>query len=425
MSEGLLAIHAAIHHRSREVLRQIQRPFLIEDEEHALNVLEAAMRRYGDFPTLDIMEQWGVVLPDLDDPVQPALYYVDRLHERAMFQAARDAAAGAAEALRSNDASSAAQAIIEGARRLNSITVATDVTPLATAAADVVTAYHTARRDPEAVRGIPLGIPTLDSATNGIQPGELWTYVARPNVGKSWLMVHTALSAWLAGHSVVFVSMEMEVVQIARRALAGLARVNPDFLKRGTLSMHAEQEVYAALNAVEHGPPFHILAGNLEKRVSEVDALVQEFEPRVLLVDAAYMLESENLRSNSREFERIAQTTKELTGLGLSRRIPVVQSVQFNRDGARDRNQGLEAIAGSDAISKNSSGVISIMEGPPPHEQSTRVLTTLKLRDGRKPDPITINFRFQPWDFSEVVTNNNDLDAEGNRVADQSWQAGT
>lgn len=394
-----------------------------------MDILEAAMRRYGEFPSVAIMEQMGIEFPDLDDPPQPVLYYVDRLHERAMFQAARDAAASAAEALRANDAGSAAQAIIEGARRLSSISVAEDVTTLSTAAADVLTAYHAARVNPEAVRGIPLGIPTLDDATNGVQPGELWTIVARPNVGKSFLMVHSALCAWRAGYSVIFVSMEMEVVQIARRAVARLSGVNPDYLKRGTLSRFGEELVHDAINEIESGPPFHILAGNLEKRVSEVDALVQEFGPDILFVDAAYMLDTEQRTNYTKTHERIAQTTKELTGLGLARRIPVVQSVQFNRDGAKDKTQGLEAIAGSDDISKNSAGVISITEADGQgvvngrSEQNRRVLTTLKVRDGRKPGPITINFRFDPWDFSEVTMDNNDLDENGNRRADHNWRA--
>ena len=427
MSEGLLALRAAIETRSREALRQIQRPMLTPDEDRAYVILEAMLRRYGEFPTVQIMEEVGVTFPPPDNPPQPVRYYLDRLHQRTMFTTVRNLIGTATESLRAQDAVSAADAVIAAARELNTIQVSEDVTTLHAASEDVFRGYQMARVNPEASRGIPLGFPTIDEATNGIQPGELWTYVARPNVGKSFLMVHSAIVAWMAGHAVLFVSMEMETVQISRRALARNARLNPDHLKRGQLSRWGEEAVHDALVSIEHGPPFHILAGNLEKRVAEVDSLVQEVQPALLAVDAAYMLDTEHRTNYTKGHERIEQTTKELTGLALARRIPALQSVQFNRDGAKDRNQGMEAIAGSDAISKNSAGIIAISEAEPGvvqgrAEQFRRELTTLKVRDGRKPPKININFRLDPWDFSEIAEDNNALDENGERVAEQRWR---
>ncbi len=76
----------------------------------------------------------------------------------------------------------------------------------------------------------------LDEATAGAQAGDLVVVMARPWVGKSYTLMHMALSAWQAGCSVLFVTMEMTPLQVVRRILGMYSGVNPDLIRRGMLS---------------------------------------------------------------------------------------------------------------------------------------------------------------------------------------------
>ena len=58
-------------------------------------------------------------------------------------------------------------------------------------------------------RGVTYGWEPLDELTQGAMPGTVTTLVARIGMGKSYFLIRMANSAWQAGNSVLFVSMEI------------------------------------------------------------------------------------------------------------------------------------------------------------------------------------------------------------------------
>ena len=81
-----------------------------------------------------------------------------------------------------------------------------------------------------------LGWPTLDAATNGAMGGELVVIAGRPGMGKTYALIEMAHAAWLSGKSILFASMEMGLMQIARRWMGRLLGVNPNFIRAGQVS---------------------------------------------------------------------------------------------------------------------------------------------------------------------------------------------
>src|SRR4051794_16241925 len=79
--------------------------------------------------------------------------------------------------------------------------------------------------------GIELGIPTFDNITLGIQPHELLIWGGPPGGGKTTGIQYTALNAYLAGKTVLFVSLEVEAEQILRRFDTMLSNVRYQALK--------------------------------------------------------------------------------------------------------------------------------------------------------------------------------------------------
>jgi replicative DNA helicase len=85
--------------------------------------------------------------------------------------------------------------------------------------------------------GMTTGIPSLDLATGGLRPGELWTIGALPGKGKTALSIQLVLENGAAGVPVCDFSLEMQRFEIGKRFLAakstlaaGLIR-NPQRIK--------------------------------------------------------------------------------------------------------------------------------------------------------------------------------------------------
>ncbi|CAO4179520.1 DNA 5'-3' helicase [Methylorubrum populi] len=72
-------------------------------------------------------------------------------------------------------------------------------------------------------RGVPYGIPRLDSVTLGMRPGQFIVLAGRPAMGKTTVALHIALAAARAGGAVGLFSLEMEADELSERVLAALA----------------------------------------------------------------------------------------------------------------------------------------------------------------------------------------------------------
>lgn len=83
--------------------------------------------------------------------------------------------------------------------------------------------------------GVPFGIEPIDEEFWGFQPGQMITLMGRQKSGKSWMTLNSAYSAWRAGYSVLFFSVEMGEKLLHERLLCLGAHVSPSRMRRGTL----------------------------------------------------------------------------------------------------------------------------------------------------------------------------------------------
>lgn len=72
--------------------------------------------------------------------------------------------------------------------------------------------------------GIPTGLKCFDEYQEGYQPGEAIMLIAPKGAGKSWMAMHTAVTAYHAGFKVLFFSPEMSWEECALRFDVMLAR---------------------------------------------------------------------------------------------------------------------------------------------------------------------------------------------------------
>lgn len=424
MSDGLKLLGSIIDTGSVNVLRGLREEYFLNDELPVYEYMRRHYRRYGSVPIIETVEdECNISMPVADESVS---YYVKRVEDRYLYSIIRESYGTLKDALRAYDMDTAKD-IISDMRRVVRITVSSnDIRTIDEAAATVLDLYEHAHTNP-GLSGVPSGLPHLDSLTGGYQSGDLVSYVARPGQGKTYILLSQTRAAWEAGYSVLVVTMEMTIPQIARRFIAMHSGVNPRYIIRGQLSSHATTRLKQCVDNLMGSGRFHIYSGGRRKSPSDVEMLIQEYRPDVVYVDGAHMMNPDNSRYEQRN-TRVSYIFDSLNQITIDHSIPVVVTTHLNRAaGSKGKDASLETVAYSDAIGAHSSLVLSVEHGVAPFQKTQRVLRFLKGREGEE-GSVHMNFSFSPMDFSQVLApvpeRRGALPVVGEAGGNQDWMLG-
>lgn len=347
-------------------------------------------------PSPTTLRAAGIEYADTD---QPPEYYVQELKKRAVYNAFKTFGKEVTPLLQADFAvDSVYEALTKFSSVVSDIEISDQYKTMVEIGKEIEAQIETRKNGtPEAY--VPFGWKSLDDATGGLSGGDLAYFIARPGVGKTNIMTYAAHHAWTQGFSPMLLTMEMTDIQISRRIYGLEGQFNPDAIRRGIPEQIVEQKLGAALESFNTGKPFHVICGQTKQTVESITALVDELRPDVLYIDAAYLV-SMNGPSKS-AWEKIAAVSERLKQVAISRNIPIIMTVQFNRDAAKSKRFELDTIAGSDAIGQLASVVVAIREGEDSYKETRRVLSIIKNREGAITE-FEINNRFNPPDFTEI-----------------------
>jgi replicative DNA helicase len=90
-------------------------------------------------------------------------------------------------------------------------------------------------KNPKDIWGLSTGFKDFDTATGGLQPGEVLYVGGEPGIGKSILSMQMAVNLGKAGYPGAIYSLEMRGNQVGRRALSSIAKIETRHLKTGRL----------------------------------------------------------------------------------------------------------------------------------------------------------------------------------------------
>jgi replicative DNA helicase len=322
--------------------------------------------------------------------------------------------------------------ILQLSNSLSAVTHA-GLTTLSEGIRQVAEDYLIAKATP-GLRGIPTGFPYFDYVTDGLQNANLYTVVARTEIGKTWKLLRMAKAAKDAGYSVLFLSAEMGVLQIARRFFGLETRINPNFIRSARLSTRVEREMQGQLASFEDydGPPFFWLAGNFKKTVPALHIAANETQADIVFADASYLLKASDRTKWNARHELINDVMEGIHRIATEVDRPVVQSVQFNRQAVkpkRGENENgeegrfnpvshldLTKIGGSDTIGQISAVVLGLTRGDPPHERDHRYAGLLKGREGEF-GWYEYLYQFNPVCFDQIRTHLDVRDHVGDEPA--------
>jgi replicative DNA helicase len=406
MPAGLDFLRAVIETGEWKLVRKAVPDLFLGDGDRELPAFEyvcSHLDTYGALPTLDVMQNEGHALSRLRRPATPA-YYLDVLRKRKAHTEVNQLHPQFVECMRNQDMEGLADVVAQMHGHARHGMSAAEESSLAEEVAVVMTEYQFAKHNP-GLRGAPTGWATLDIATNGLMGGDLVVIAGRPGMGKSWLLMEMANACHLEGLPIVLTSMEMGKTQLVRRWIGRRSGYNPNLIRSGELGTYAEDAVQAAADELTHsGGNVQLLAGNMDKSIANIESMVTDHAPAVLFVDAAYLLSPSGRRNGYISgWEKIAEVVRELKQLAIRYDIPVVISVQFNRNQKSSGSKVLDLgdIAGSDSIPQDASIVLGIRTGPPPHDSDQRIVQVMKNREGDAPTFATA-FTFAPVSMAEV-----------------------
>ena len=227
-----------------------------------------------------------------------------------------------------------------------------------------------ARNAQRNIQGGILGMPTIFDAINktgvGWLSGELISVFARPSIGKTWLLVHSAAVAASQGYKTLLISTEMPLSAISLRAAVIMANImGYNFSHRALRSGEAiDENAYKTFLQELDGRPLLIcdhIAGQNGITLSSIANLIRKHSPDFVVIDGVYLIQSGNGRRQA--WEESHALFYGLKNLCTSNDVSMLAATQANRDAADIyRPPQADQVAFGDALLSASDVVLSMCE---------------------------------------------------------------
>jgi len=373
------------------------------NESDLFTFLQEHLQGYGQLPAIETVEtQFGM---EISKPCEPLAYYHDIVRKKSLQRNLKKSLLDTSSTLQDMNPDKALKDLTKTVLELTLKTNGKKVLDFRESKDIILELHQTAATSPE-FAGLRFGWDFLDASTGGIRGGDMLSIVGRPCMGKTFLLLFTALNAWANSKvAVMFVSMEMKPELIFQRLAAMFTGLNLTKLMNAELSTPDFGKLMGMLSGIdsEDMPPFYVIDGNLSASVNDIYILARQLKPEALFIDGAYLVRHADTRLN--KYARIEANCELFkTQLAGDLDIPVCLSYQFNRDATKvkkDESASLEHIAGSDAIGQLSSVVLGLMQEDNIETLFTREVSVLKGRNGEI-GSFRINWDFNKMDFSQV-----------------------
>lgn len=110
------------------------------------------------------------------------------------------------------------------------------------------------RKDHEGLKGVTWGIQSLDDATGGKCPGELWVIGGRPGAGKSAFICNSILQDAKNGVPSLMFQREMRLQEMGERFIALLTGIAITNIRLGVLNGVQIKQIYEACETIRNLP---------------------------------------------------------------------------------------------------------------------------------------------------------------------------
>jgi hypothetical protein len=208
----------------------------------------------------------------------------------------------------------------------------------------------------------------LDKPAMGINEDDYIVYYGRPKSMKTWVLSYHIAHTFNAGYRPLLYTKEMLPDNILARVEACLAEVPYQDLRGATLSPEAEARVdmlHRMLGDIEPNKDIICLSGrdapSGNDTVQWLQSKVEKYRPDIVFVDGIYLMKNSRGNKNQKDNARVRDISRDIRQMVLDTKIPVVATIQANRDAAKHQSAELDEIAFSDAIGQDATVIIRVI----------------------------------------------------------------
>lgn len=222
------------------------------------------------------------------------------------------------------------------------------------------------------VIGVELPYPTLQRATGGIRPGNLWYLAARPGQGKTAHLVNIVKNAVLTGNRVMFYSLEMSEAEVRERfhaAMAGYLNypdITMNTLRERKVDRYRYKELIQDidnrlalsggcldLHTPKDGP---VTPGLVARRAGDYQLTV---------VDYIGLMKTDSGVASIEDWRVAASISNELKYIAESNTTGLLSAAQINREGAHGQAPPrLNNLSQSDALGQDADVLVTLRAKP-------------------------------------------------------------
>lgn len=252
-------------------------------------------------------------------------------------------------------------------------------------------------------------------------------FAGRPGQGKTDLALALALKLSMS-YPVYYLTMEEDRRKLMMRTMSKLTRINSSRLRDRRLTEEERTSLNNAFALIkQHSRMIYDDGTNMT--VESIRARVQQFKPRVVFVDHIGLIA--DTVPGRKEFERLADVTRQLKTLALETGVTIVELVQLNR--TTDRTGGAKKAAlgdlrGSGTIEQDADAVVFIennvngerhLDGPNDYfEVPLRVSKNREGETGR----VTMHWQPQYHEWQPAAEPEDDLYTEVDVPLPEEWE---
>lgn len=243
---------------------------------------------------------------------------------------------------------------------------------------------------------ISFDINKLNDITNGgVSRKTLNLIVAGVNVGKTMLLVYLAAMYKRLGYNVLYITNEINEMELAQRIDASLLNIDTDMLIAQGKEKYLNK--FADLKASTHGrlfikefPTGTCSANGIRALLHEMD-IKKKFKPDIIINDYITINRADTMQFTGNTgvyFERVAE---ELRAVAMEENIVMWSAAQFNSEGIKDGDPELTDIGSSLGIGKVSDLAWAVLRSEALDELGQIQFKQLKTRYHKT--------RYQRWTF--------------------------
>ena len=208
----------------------------------------------------------------------------------------------------------------------------------------------------------------LQKATLGIRSTDYIIVYGRPKSMKSWIICY--LAAFIIdldpAYRILIYSKEMDADEIFERIGCTMAGVDYEHFTAGRLTPEERDSFYCvadSLRLLKQRMTFVCLSAQDvrpgQDTVAWLESKIDRYKPHIVFVDGMYLMS--DLHGSKKPNERVANISRALRQVVLHMKIPVIASVQANRDAAKNEDANTEEVAFSDSLGQDATMLIRVI----------------------------------------------------------------